>query len=434
MTVPRQVDGRELDWEASAAISAPLPDELSREDSSNTQDVRSDIGKDDAPKSALRLPERLVFRSVAGNASVRLVPSRLEASAPRTTIADIQLFIANDKPTVMVCRWDISPGRRDKVTIDLPPEIKPIRVLIDEGAASWQSLDVSLDVSLALTRLAQSLVLVCEIDSAASGGAGGKAYPLPTIRDLPAEQTWMTVYTAADDSDVAKVSTRLREGWELAEESERQLALAASIREVTEASLNRATDRSQEEVVRWIEAWDKRIRSILRRSPASTNGQKQDDAGDDAQGGKVERAVENPWVQNAEAWQQYLMRVAGEVSFSGDDEARLVVPPNYWKAVTTATYMGSAESLPLIRMAPSTKSLAVGIRLLLMTTITIGLMLLMWRAYAWVAPLAHQPASWLFATGLASMAVAPLPVAVAICVVAIVTPMLNHSIASRPRR
>lgn len=426
MTVPREVDDRELDWEASAAISSPLPEELTPENSLESEDAR---------EGESRLGDGLVFRSVAGNASVRLVPSRLEASAPRNTIADIQLFTASDKPTVMICRWDISPGRSDKVTIDLPPGIKPIRVLIDDSPASWQSLDERVDVSLALTRLAQSLVLMCELDSTASGGAGGKAYPLPTIRDLPAEQTWMTVYTAADDSNAAKVSTRLREGWEWVDESERQLALAASICKVTEASLNRATDRSQEEVARWIEPWDKRIRSLLRRAPANETAPTQKEASEkDTEGIKSDPVMEGPWKQNAEAWQQYLMRVAGEVSFSGDDEALLVVPPNYWKAISTATYMGSAESLPLIRTAPNTKSLAVGIRVLLMTTITVGLMLLMWRAYGWVAPLAFQPASWLFATGLASMAVAPIPVAVSICVVAVVTPMLNHSIQTRSRK
>ena len=431
MTVPREVDGRELDWEASAAISSPLPEELTPKDSLESEDV----GEGDAREIESRLVDGLVFRSVAGNASVRLVPSRLEASAPRNTIADIQLFTANDKPTVMICRWDISPGRSDKVTIDLPPALKPIRVLIDESPASWQSLDERVDVSLALTRLAQSLVLMCELDSTASGGAGGKAYPLPTIRDLPAEQTWMTVYSAADDSNAAKVSTRLREGWESVDESERQLALAASIREVTEASLNRATDRSQEEVARWIEPWDKRIRSLLSKTPANETAQKQKEASDeDTEGIKSDLATQDRWKLNADAWQQYLMRVAGEVSFAGDDEARLVVPPSYWKAISTATYTGAAESLPLIRTAPNTKSLAVGIRVLLMTTITVGLMLLMWRAYGWVAPLAFQPASWLFATGLASMAVAPIPVSVAICVVAVVTPMLNHSIQSRPRK
>jgi hypothetical protein len=424
MTVPTQVDRRPLDWEASAAIGAKLPDELHAD---SILDLGEDLTAIEEKKQKIAPGEQIVFRSVAGNSSIRLVPSRLETSEPETTIADIQLFASSGKRTVMICRWDVCPGRKEQLTIDIPSEIKPIEVWIDDQIADWNLVGERLELRLPLSRLAQSIVVVGEMVTR----LGGTRPRLPTIHQLPASQTWVSLYSATANQGNAGLSMRLDNGWVVGSEDERRLAMASSILAATEASLRRATDRSQDEVLRWIEPWDRRFRVLANPKVAlSSDGPPESALPSDKTG---ELIANEPWQKLEEGWKQYLNRIVGDSTFARSSDAVLLMPPSHWQVVSIASYSGSIDSLPTIRAAYGSSSLATGIRLLLMLVITLGVILLMWRTRTVIAPIATQPAVWLFATGAASTVVAPIPVAIAICIVALSSPLLNAS-AARAKR
>ena len=420
MTVPTRIDQRPLDWEASAAISARLPDELSADSLLPTVGTEA-ATQIDAPAS------QIVFRSVAGNASIRLVPSRLEASEARTTIADIQLFVASGKKNVMICRWDVSPGNKDKLAIDLPSDLKAIDVWADDEALNWEDAGDHLVLGLPLSRLAQSIVLVCEIEPYLQSYRPA----LPSIREMPASKTWLSVYSAATGDGAATLPARLDDGWEIASEEERRLAMAKSILAATEASLSRATDRSQDEVLRWIEPWHRRFESLLSKDLLIEPKTEDPAEPPSAEEGKADS--ENPWSLLHVKWKDYLSRIVGELAFANDGDTLRMMPPAQWQVVAVASHDGSAETMPTIRVASGASELATTIRTLLMVVIAAGIAMLMWRARALIAPIASQPAAWLFATGLVSTLVAPVPVAIAICIVAVASPLLNPS-ARRMKR
>jgi len=142
------------------------------------------------------------------------------------------------------------------------------------------------------------------------------------------------------------------------------------------------------------------------------------------------------WKEQELKWQQYLSRVAGEIAIDNSKRSRSFIPADHWRLVAVAkhTKTEQAKSFPVVRVHSGTKTLAVIIQTILMLTIAIGLMLLLWRVREMITPLACHPASWLFATGLVSLAVAPLPVAVAVCGVAIVSPWLASERPLRFRR
>ncbi len=412
LTVPKHIDGRPIDWEANAAISARLPEELLR--------VPPTAATPTAVSSSVTTAGRtdeLVFRTVAGNASVRLAPSRLEVTDPKITVADVQLFAVGGKQTAMICRWDICPGREEEITIDLPAYAQPIEVLIDNEPTAWTRRDSQLDVRLTLSRLAQNIVLICRLD------APNHSLGVPQIRNITVDQTWLTLFEADDDEVVAQATINAPDGWHVATAQDRILALADSIRVVTEASLSRATDRSQEEIVRWITPWDQRFRALAEQPTTLL----------------LESDVPQPetstrWNEQQRKWQQYLRRVAGETAFNNSLEPFSLVPPNHWRIAAVATHQGNAQRLPTVRLGSGGKGLAIIIQATLMILLTAGLVLLMWRWRRWLKPLTAHAAVWMFATGVASLAVAPVPVAVAICVVAITAPWLNPVPPPLPRR
>ncbi len=88
ISVPKAIEGRTLDWEAHSAIEANVPsDWLAR---LNQNAVLT------GAVSQLQLePSANTYLAIAGNATVKLVPSREQASSPVITMADVKLLTAD---------------------------------------------------------------------------------------------------------------------------------------------------------------------------------------------------------------------------------------------------------------------------------------------------------------------------------------------------
>ncbi len=427
MTVPKRIEGRPLEWEAIATRGVQLPNELLHNPfpaDEGLEDVNQEAStanhRTGDPDSETKLRDEIVFRSTGGNASVWLAPSRLEAASARITMADFQLFPASDQETMVICRWDLNPGQAEQITVDLPKIATPVEVWIDDEVAAWESSDSKINIRLALSRLAQSVVLVCRFKASAIGTEGG----MPKVRNIPVDQTWVTHFEPDDGGTVAPASNNLRDGWQRSTVEDRLLGLVESIRTVTESSLSRATDRSQDEVVQWITSWDQRFRRLVDDADPARKIELESKPSEEAATTKIVD-VNAIWNEQERKWRQYLSRIIGEVVLGESKRPRAFVPPNHWRTASVAKHTGEATSMPVIRIVTGTKTLAVAIQAMLMLTIAAGLTLLLWRARTVITPLACHPASWLFATGLVSLAIAPIPVAVAICCVALTSPLLT---------
>jgi len=415
ITVPRRIDGRVIDWEAVAAMSARLPDALI--DIGSGQDE-----KGRGPSMAKRVfnpKNEFVFRTVAGNPSVRLAPSRLEITSPKVAIADFQLFAEAGSRIAMTCRWDLFPGREDELTIDIPIGVDPIEVWIDNEPAEWAINDKKdeLRLRLALSRLAQSVVLICEVDTKVNDQA------LPQIRDLPVDESWLSIYKSNDADTLLSYSTDPDDRWVDTTSSQLYLARAKAIRDVTEMSLTRATDRSQEEIVRWLGPWNQKFRSL--KSDSASQISPTNDETDPA----------TAWAEQESKWNQYQRRIAGEVL--GDETNRpsySFAPPANWMIAKVVSYRGAASMMPGVRVVASAKLLSLVIRSIVTLFMVTGIVVLMCRSQKMLAPIVTHPATWMLATGIGSLAIAPVPVAIAICLVAITAPLINSVTTTRQRR
>ncbi len=416
ITVPRQIDERLLNWQSSAAIIASLPTELQ----SRPVDVNARLAKKNR--------KELVFRSVGGNTSIRLEPSRSDAASPTVTLADYQVFVAGTGQSHLLCRWDLNPGRLSEVIIDLPASIEPINVLIDGEPAQWKRRENYIEVQLALSRLGQSIALLARLAEV----TGYQPGEMPQFRSMPAQESWVSLFVPAGDRSILAASILDREDWKLSSSDVRLLAIAKSIQQVTEGSLERSADRSQEEIAHWLIPWRKRFQSLAIPLTAQfANGSESSISPSAAKG----RSVESPWDAVDDRWNQFVLQAAGDSGTATEDPIDFAVPTDGWRLCSVVRAAGQPTAFPKIRVTYGASTLTLAIQVMVVVIVAFGLIVLLWRARQWITPLTSQPATWLLATGIASFAIAPIPVAFAICFVALTAPLLMiGDTAKKPHR
>jgi len=339
-------------------------------------------------------------------------------------MADIRWFASEPRRAVLVCRWDVNPGREEVIRWVVPEGAEVTGVWLDDDPIRWKREGLDVKVSLPLTRLAQSIQMVCEVATASDSGS----FPLPTLQDIPVVQTWLSVYQPNRNKAAVSASVTLLEDWTASTRPDYELAQGMSIRAATESSMPRVSERSQEQVIRWIQSWDQRFRSLA----AEANLTEVDDK-KNADGEQANAKDKSVWEEQVRKWQQYLRRIA----VPSDDNSELapaqMIPPNDWSLAAVAKHVGVAKTSPRIHIAQESSVLAIAIRGILSVAIAIGLCVLLWHKQAWFFPLVTHPATWLFVTGLSSLAVAPVPVAIAVCIVALSAPLLTSSSLSKSR-
>ena len=445
LVVPRSVAGRPLVWNTLSAVADRLPAELA--DQERSPAAAEDVAGDPSAE------EQLVFRSLNAGAAVQLQPSRPDGILPRATATDIRLFPQGNDEWLAIIRWDLEPGDATAVSLQIPPGCDPIA-----GWNAGQPIAVAknrvpetLDVTLALSRLAQPLVLLCRFQR-----ESGQPTGLPTLVGIESQRTWLTIYRASGTPDRAwSIGSDADIGWQTSSPKDRWLSLAESVIEVTEASISGATDRPQDELVSWLRPWDGWM-NALRREAVKPNGQgtawqalldgtdseidltESGEAIGGRPGGPLDIRFDDDtaasWELLGRQWRQYVRRVAGSEVRSDDDPPLSVSASSDWTVGLVATYAGAARELPELHGRSRTEKVATAIELLIAVVMAGGGCWLAWRfRHHLVRPLSH-PAVWLFVVGLTSLVVAPTPVAIAICAVAAAVPLLAPRPAAGLRR
>lgn len=390
-TVPEQIDGRLVQWEANAAVISPFPDHL------NLLPGQQKAG--------------LTYRALSGNAALRLAPSPIETTDPRATIADIVLLASENQQTTLFCRWDISPGRKDSIDFQVPESLDVLGLWSDDQAIHFRTHDNGIRVALPLSRLAQSVVMVCKTRDTARTGS----LPLPTILDVPVNETWMTVYEPDDALSTIKATIIANHRWSLSDANSRTVASAKSIRAATESSLQRVTERSQDQVAKWIQTWDTRFKELV-FTPIK---------GD---------STSDVWNDQVRKWNQYVRRIAGDVVETNVSSAARLSPPAQWRVIAVAVHKGSATTSPNIHVSRRSTMLTRIIETLVVIVILAGCYFLLWHRRDTLLPFASHPSTWLLAMGLSSLAAAPIAVSISICLVAITAPWIMRASSTGFRR
>jgi len=453
--VPQSLGGRPLTWKAIAAVADQLPEAI----------VSDGIGNGTAaeqtpPSAAARDGENqpLVFRALSNTATVQLEPSRSEAIVARATVADIQLFPQSRDQWLAILRWDLEPGDRDRVSINVPPGATPVacwtagkplplagrlpaspRPASTAGAEPATATSSVIEIPLAISRLAQPLVMLFRLQVDPLGSRP----ELPTLLDIEVEQTWLSLYQSGlGTADGPTPRLAVDDHWQAAQLRDRLLTLAQSVLTVTESSVSGATDRPQEELIAWLKPWDERLaklKSEARRDHAdhprpssdAPEGKEADEADelDPATAGEdaieVQDGLPEPWETLGRQWRRYVRRVtSGEASPSAASSAA-IMPATHWQVAFVAHHAGAAQRLPLLTFHHGSSPVAMAIQLLIGLVMVIGSILLAWRFKRLLAPLFSYPVFWLFAVGVGALAVAPTPVALSILLVAVMAPVLG---------
>lgn len=449
LSVPTSAGGRPLVWMNLSTIADELPPEL--QDPTPT-DVDANAVNATTP------PERLIFRALDGGANVRLQPSRSEVSVPRATVADIQFFPRKSSRDLVILRWDIEPGDAAGTAIRFPQGTLPVAIWVGGRpvplAAESKTAVVQppngakriVEVPFALTGLAQSLVVLCELVDFQPG----KNSPLPSLVDIGVDESWLTVYRPVDGMTRPRLSLASeRAGWVLSDSTARVAALANSIAKATQASVDGATDRTTGELVAWLTPWDARMNQLLnpsqfggepaaestddRRQPAEVNDPT-DTTDPESLGKAVASLHDFDWNAFRLSWQQYTSRITGgewEIAENAPSSDRHPA----WSAELIAHQAGAVTQLPILETDRRSAVNALTSRLL---PLAAAFALAGWLIWSYRVPLANslvQPAIWLFLLGLTALPFAPVPVALAICLVAASGPWLaNRPNATKDRK
>jgi len=360
--------------------------------------------------------------------SVDLMPLPEMDVAPELFGSDVEVFPQNDGILVL-SHWDLFPGGLDSVIVNLPPDTKLLaawaagRAVVAEPVgipSNGQSQAVR--VPLALTRLGQPIELLLE----ASAAAAKRGDYLPELEGIPVSDRWVTNFGAviSQPNNSDSISEKL---------SERGLSLARSAVESVE-SLNRLSQRPATEIAAWLQLWLKRYMMIAEASGHQVQLVDNPDGEDtplasrepdfdgqitpvesaqwkdlDARMGVfVARFLSKEEMLEARDAKLFLFNVRGFDGFHPQQVAHVV----------------KTDSGPTVQVASNGNS---GLRTLIVNGIALmvvaSLLMCAGPLQRFIIPVVSHPAFWLALVGMFGFAVAPVPVAGAILLVAIAVPV-----------
>ena len=394
ISVPSRLDSEPIQWRTSAVEAVRLPDQWNRVPSVTKAQRSTYMAAN--PSWSMELPDEVYDAD------------DIEAIA---ACCDAQVFAKSDGVLVM-CHWDLLPGSLDLVDVRLPVGSKCLGAWTAGQAVVAEQLDFAastnaepntLRVPLSLSRFSQTIELLIRVPSSSAK----RGNYLPELIDVPVTQQWVTNYVPNDSIRNSRLDRSLNE--------DRTIALAQSVVEAVEAVTSGA-ERPNSEVRVWFDLWLERYRSIARSAGHIVNFESMSEPNDSA------------WHALDARMLPFAKRFA-----SNDSEA---VQPGYRDAFTfgVSNYDGfvperviklSAVNRP--RPVQPVSSNDQGLRSLIVNVLTLilvgGILMILRPIHRLVTPVVTHPAFWLGLMGIFGFAVAPVPVAAAIVLVAVSLPV-----------
>lgn len=352
---------------------------------------------------------------------------------------DVEVFPQNDGVLVL-SHWDLFPGGLDSVVVKLPAGTKLLAAWAAGRAVVAETIELSdsdeqvtlVRVPLALTRLVQPIELLIE----ASASVARRGQYLPELQDVSNAERWVTHYGAGDRLDVNFKQPELL--------SERGLSLARSVVESVE-SLDRLSQRPAAEIAAWLQLWLKRYWMIAESSGHVVRFADELGPTDviltktvgNQLGPKVTVADQKRWKELDARIAVFVDRFLNEKMITETREANFFLfdvggfGGFYPKSVVE---LGQGDSAPAVQIASESDS---GLRNLIVNSITLAVIIALLSCVGplqrYVLPVVRHPAFWLALVGLFGFAVAPVPVAGAILLVAIALPVFPSRQSSLSR-
>ncbi|QEG40225.1 hypothetical protein [Roseimaritima ulvae] len=415
VSVPQQIEQTAVEWETTGTRRGPRPDE---------------------PVDFLVPREGYQQFEVGGAWSVTMVATTQTPQAAAASTLDVQVFAQPDRPALIICRWDLFPAERSAVQLRLPPQFEvlgqwsagvPVPLTKPDDAQ-----DHTVTLPLNLSQLAQPVVVLGQVQV-----ADLQRVALPEMLDIPVTETWLTRY----DSENSARAHSSAPPWTAATQTQRYEALTESVMVSLERSRDSLANRPTEEVSAWIAPWVSRFPK-LNPTSALAVADEVETAADAEDNDATEASAEDPEseakVTTAEPsplevrLTEYLDSVLGTADWAPDDGDAAPLVPAGWTVAQTQRKEHAASFLPAAFVTDTTypykqlETLGVGVAVSVLLIILVG--------YNWsrLARWVQAPAFWLFLMGLVGFAFAPLPVAIALCFVAISSRTLRKTTPKHP--
>jgi hypothetical protein len=352
---------------------------------------------------------------------------------------DVEVFPQSDGVLVL-SHWDLFPGGLDSVVVELPPGTNLLaawaagRAVVAEpiGLPGRDEQARLVRVPLALTRLVQPIELL--LDASASVARRGEY--LPELKGIPHTERWVTHYGAGDRLDLNyKQPERL---------SERGLSLARAVVESVE-SLDRLSQRPTAEIAAWLQLWLKRYWMIAESSGHAVwfaderrlSDPVLQDTFELQRGTTVTIAEQKRWKELDTRMGVFVDRFLSKKEIAETREAKFFlfnVGGFGGFYPQTVVDLRESDSVPNVQVASESDS---GLRNLIVNSITLAVIIALLSCIGplqcYVAPVVRHPAFWLALVGIFGFAVAPVPVAGAILLVAISLPVFPSRRSSLAR-
>jgi len=352
---------------------------------------------------------------------------------------DVEVFPQNDGVLVL-SHWDLFPGGLDSVVVELPPETTLLaawaagRAVVAEPVeeAGGDERSKLVRVPLALTRLGQPIELLLE----ASADVARKGEYLPRLKEIPNTDRWVTHYAAASPLDPERENP--------AGFSERGLSLARAVVESVE-SLDRLSQRPTAEIAAWLQLWLKRYWMIAEASGHAVRFAAEVDSTETILTNPFNRKYNQPMtITDQERWKELDARMGVFVDrFLSSKEIKETRDAKFFLFDVggfggfypqTVVDLVANESVPTVKVASERDS---GLRNLIVNGITLSVIIALLSCIGplqrFVVPVVRHPAFWLALVGIFGFAVAPVPVAGAILLVAVALPVFPASRTSLSR-
>lgn len=405
ISVPTRLTNESISWRTSAVEAKPV----------------NVVWKEEVES----LGDRSTFFVANPDWSVELAPLPKIDSDAVALSADAKVFPQSDAALV-VCRWDLIPGGLDSVEVAMPQGATCLGAWTAGRAVVATPVGLKPDagddppnlirVPLSLSRLGQSVELLIHVPIAQAR----QADYLPKLKTVPVLQKWLSLWTPTSTASKGQ----------LPEETRRALAIAKSVVEAVEQSVDLLAELPKDEISIWLAPWVVRYRAIANSAGHFPN------LNVPPQGfGQFDRTfspIEKQWADldrrlSVQA-RQYLLDDPRNI----DSMLRLHDISGY--SLSKITRVSVNTRVPAI--LPATTS-GDGLRTIIVNLLTLmlvaGLLACLWPFRRYVEAIVVHPAFWLGTMGLIGFAVAPIPVAAAVVFTAVTLPAIPRSQRRRKR-
>ncbi len=348
---------------------------------------------------------------------------------PEVFGVDFEVF-PQSNGVLVLSHWDLFPGGLDSVVVELPPGTKLLAAWAAGRAVVAESIELSeqneqvtlVRVPLALTRLVQPIELLLD----ASATVARRGDYLPELKDMPNTERWVTHYGAGDRLGLNYKQPELL--------SQRGLSLARAVVESVE-SLDRLSPRPPAEIAAWLQMWLKRYWMIADSSGHVIRFAEDSDSMDPLLMNTFEKQLgATITIADQKRWQELDTRMAVFVErFLSKKEIEETREAKFFLFDVggfggfypqTVVDLRQSDSVPIVQVASESDS---GLRNLIVNSITLAVIIALLSCVGplqrYFVPVVRHPAFWLALVGIFGFAVAPVPVAGAILLVAISLPV-----------